>query len=100
VKKLLFLSFFVLPVIGTLAWFKNNIVFIIFGLAVIILPLITILIIRQLGKAANSHIVANSILCWLCNYKDETEEKWIKMKKRHASQVALEKYLREDEDGN
>jgi hypothetical protein len=36
----------------------------------------------------------------LCNYKDENEEKWIKMKKRHASQVSLEKYLREDEDGN
>jgi hypothetical protein len=95
-RKLLFLSFFVLPAIGVIAWFKSNIVFIIFALAVVVLPLITILIIRQLGKAANSRIVANSIFCWLCNYKDETEEKWLKLKRQHASQVALEKYLEED----
>lgn len=95
-KKLLFLSFVVLPIIGAISWFKSNIVFIIFALAIIILPLITILIIRQLGKAANSRIVANSIFCWLCNYKDETEEKWLKLKRQHASQIALEKYTREE----
>ncbi len=94
-KKIIFFSF-LLPILGTIAWFKSNIVFILFGVAIIILPLITILIIRQLGKAANSRIVANSVFCWLCNYKDETEEKWLKLKKQHASQIALEKLLRED----
>jgi hypothetical protein len=95
-KKLIFFSFLTLAA-GIAAWFKGNIIFIIFSVSVVVLPLVTILIIRQLGKASSSRIIANSIFCWLCNYKDETEERYIKLKKQHARQVVLEKLSGEDD---